>query len=177
MMITSNEKKSVIDQYKDTSDLTIRQADLSDLEPLIMIRMETLNEVFNLKMPEDQALYDVLKKENLDYFRKHLANHTLVFGLAYVQGNLAAAGAVIFHHELPSPDNINGNCAYLMNIFTRRKYRHLGIGSLIVNWLVEKARQRDIEKIYLETTESGRRLYEQSGFIDYKDMMIYQEKR
>lgn len=49
MMITSNEKKSVIDQYKDTSDLTIRQADLSDLEPLIMIRLETLNEVFNLK--------------------------------------------------------------------------------------------------------------------------------
>lgn len=65
MMITSNEKKSVIDQYKDTSDLTIRQADLSDLEPLIMIRMETLNEVFNLKMPEDQALYDVLKKKIL----------------------------------------------------------------------------------------------------------------
>lgn len=65
MMITSNEKKSVIDQYKDTSDLTIRQADLSDLEPLIMIRLETLNEVFNLKMPEDQALYDVLKKKIL----------------------------------------------------------------------------------------------------------------
>lgn len=30
-----------------------------------MIRLETLNEVFNLKMPEDQALYDVLKKKIL----------------------------------------------------------------------------------------------------------------
>ena len=75
------------------------------------------------------------------------------------------------YHEMPSPDNLNGKCAYLMNIYTRPQFRGHGIGNRIVRWLVEQARQRHISKIYLETSNKGRPLYQTIGFADMKDMM------
>lgn len=45
------------------------------------------------------------------------------------------------------------------------------IGNRIVRWLVEQARQRHISKIYLETSDKGRPLYQTIGFADMKDMM------
>lgn len=75
------------------------------------------------------------------------------------------------YRKMPSPDNPNGECAYLMNIYARSRFRKHGIGNRIVRWLVEQACQRNISKIYLETSEVGRPLYQTIGFSDMKDMM------
>ena len=47
-----------------------------------------------------------------------------------------------------------------------------GIGAAIVRRLVAEARNRGIEKTYLETSESGRSLYRSLGFAEMPDMMI-----
>ena len=65
---------------------------------------------------------------------------------------------------MPSPDNPSGGCAYLMNIYTRPELRGHGAGRGIVEWLIAQARQRGITKIFLETSVSGRPLYEEMGF-------------
>ena len=84
---------------------------------------------------------------------------------------IVGCGGICLYHEMPSPDNLNGKCAYLMNIYTRPQFRGHGIGNRIVRWLVEQARQRHISKIYLETSNKGRPLYQTIGFADMKDMM------
>lgn len=90
---------------------------------------------------------------------------------AYVGEEIVGCGGICLYHEMPSPDNLNGKCAYLMNIYTRPQFRGHGIGNRIVRWLVEQARQRHISKIYLETSDKGRPLYQTIGFADMKDMM------
>lgn len=52
--------------------------------------------------------------------------------------------------EMPSPDNLSGQCAYLMNIYTYLEFRGRGVG---------------------EISKPGRKLYEKIGFVDMPDMM------
>lgn len=83
-------------------------------------------------------------------------------------------GGICLYQEMPSPDNLSGQCAYLMNIYTCPEFRGRGVGEMIVRWLVGQAVQRNITKIYLETSEPGRKLYEKTGFLDMPDMMKLQ---
>lgn len=61
-----------------------------------------------------------------------------------------------------------------MNIYICPEFRGRGVGETIVRWLVGQAVQRNITKIYLETSEPGRKLYEKTGFLDMPDMMKLQ---
>ena len=85
----------------------------------------------------------------------------------------AGCGGICFYREMPSPDNPSGRCAYLMNIYARKNYRGQGVGQRIVMSLVEEANQRNVTKIYLETSEMARGLYEKLGFAEMKDYMIW----
>ena len=43
--------------------------------------------------------------------------------MALAEGKDAGCGMVLYHDELPSPDNPSGRCAYLMNIYVRSGFR------------------------------------------------------
>ena len=58
-----------------------------------------------------------------------------------------------------------------MNIYALPQFRRRGIGDAVVRWLVSKAKQLGITKIFLETSEKGRPLYKEIGFMDMPDMM------
>ena len=90
---------------------------------------------------------------------------------ASIDGQKVGCGGVCLYDEMPSPDNPTGHCAYLMNIYVRPELRGCGVARRIVRWLVGAALSRGIKKIYLETSEAGRILYEVFGFSDMKDMI------
>lgn len=81
------------------------------------------------------------------------------------------------YREMPSPDNSSGQCAYLMNIYVRPRFRGHGAGDAIVRWLVGQAAQRGIPKIYLETSDAGRPLYQETGFADMTGYMKFEGER
>ena len=131
---------------------------LHDPAEFLEWRRETLTEVFGA-VPDPAVM-----ESNARYIPPHMADGSLVCFVATSGGVRAGVGAVCFQHELPSPDNITGACAYLMNIYVRKPYRRLGIGSKIVSVLVDIAAQRGCGKIYLESTEGATNLYSSLGF-------------
>lgn len=145
--------------------MTIDLRKISDVEELIKWRAEVIEAVFGEKA--DQALLSA----NREYYVKHLCDDTHMAFVAEFNGIEAGCGAVCFYDELPSPDNLTGRCAYLMNIYVRPDYREKGIAKMLVRHLVNKARDRHCGKIYLETTDAGRSLYSAVGFDEMKDMM------
>ena len=120
--------------------------------------------------PSERSVTE-LESENRRYYQTELPQGGHIACFAYVGEEIVGCGGICLYHEMPSPDNLNGKCAYLMNIYTRPQFRGHGIGNRIVRWLVEQARQRHISKIYLETSDKGRPLYQTIGFADMKDMM------
>lgn len=145
-------------------NVVIRTAGIEDLEVLLQWRMEVLQNVFAL--PEKPS--EELQKANMDYYQKALADgcHFAVF--AEVNGNIIGCGGVCFYQEMPSPDNPSGWCGYLMNIYTRATVRGQGIGTKIIRYLLDETVRRGIHKVYLETTDQARPLYERIGFTEMK---------
>ncbi len=150
-------------------EILVRQADLADLDLLVQWRMEVLQEVFP---PSEYVFPASLEEENRNYYRWALPAGKHIACFAYGDGEIVGCGGLCLYQEMPSPDNPGGQCAYLMNIYCRRPARRQGVGETIVRWLVGQAKDRHITKIYLETSRSGRQLYQQIGFSEMPDMMI-----
>lgn len=149
-------------------NIEIKKAKLDDIELLIKWRMKVLSEVFSIS--SNQSLKN-LEYENRIYYQNALSKEKHIACFAYVDNKVVGCGGVCFYRELPSPDNINGNCAYLMNIYTRPEFRGQGIGGKIVNWLVQQAQNKKVMKIYLEASEYGYSLYQKLGFHDMYNYM------
>lgn len=133
-------------------------------------RMETLKDVFSL--PPDYDISDLYYK-NKEYYIKHLKDKSHIMVLAYEDDKKIGCGAICFYDELPSPDNPDGKCAYLMNIYVKPEYRRHGAGKHIVEYLVNQSLKRGCAKIYLETSLSGASVYKSVGFKNMEYYMIY----
>lgn len=148
--------------------IEIKQADLKDLDVLMAWRMEVLHEVFDLPDDDkDPELYE----NNRQYYLHALPEEHHIACFALADGEIIGCGGICLQREMPSPDNRSGTCGYLMNIYTRQPYRHQGVGKQIVRWVINQARERHAEKIYLETSDDGRPMYEQLGFEDLQGYM------
>lgn len=142
--------------------------ELPDIERLIPWRMEVLRCVFALPAGEDTS---ALERQNRSYYEQHLADGSHIACLAAVGGTEAGCGGVCLYDEMPSPENPDGRCAYLMNIYVRPEFRDHGVAHRIVRWLVGQALAQGVTKIYLETSDAARGLYADLGFRYMKDMM------
>lgn len=141
---------------------------LTDIEQLMEWRREVLGCVFRHEPDEALLAY------NRDFFIRHISDGSHIAITACRDGIEAGCGAVCFYEEMPSPDNPSGRCAYIMNMYVRPAFRHEGIATAILEHLVGESRDRNCNKIYLETTDMGRSVYASIGFRDMNDLMKYE---
>ncbi len=141
--------------------------EIKDIATLMSWRAEVIEHVFGEKADEKLLL------ANRQFYEKHIADGTHYALVAQYDDEKCGCGAVCFTEELPSPDNRTGRCAYLMNIYVRDPFRKHGVAHKIVSRLIEEAKYRGCGKIYLETTEDGRPVYQSLGFRDLPDIMKY----
>lgn len=151
------------------SAVAVRRAGPDELDELMAWRMRVLREVFSIPEGEDVA---ELERANRAYYRETLeeGGHVACFACRG-RGEIVGCGGICLQREMPSPDNPNGLCAYLMNVYVDPAMRGQGAGEAVVRWLVEEARRQGATKIYLETTESGRPLYRKLGFESMEDYL------
>lgn len=147
------------------SDSLISLVPLTDVDSIMNWRHEVLRHVFG-EEPTDEVMAN-----NHSYFRRHLPDRSFWFVEAAYDGTLAGCGGICLYEELPSPDNPLGLCGYLMNIYVRQPCRRRGVADAIISVLIEIARCRNCDKVYLETTEEARQVYHNHGFRQMKDMM------
>lgn len=143
-------------------EIKIRRAELPELSLIMEWRMRVLREVFCL--PEDTDMTE-LYSENEQYYREHLQDgtHTAVF--AYEGETIIGCGGICYQTEMPSPDNPNGKCGYLMSIYTLPEYRRMGVGREIVSFLIKDAQLKNVKKLSLESSEMAEKLYQSTGFL------------
>ena len=146
-----------------TAMVDLRQ--ITDINVLMMWRSEVISNVFGEK--PDQTLLEA----NRRYYIRHIPDNTHIAFVASCDDVDCGCGAICLTDELPSPDNPSGRCAYLMNIYVREAFRNQGIAHRIVLRLIKEAKNRECDKIYLETSADGKPVYSSLGFRDMADMM------
>ncbi len=155
--------------------VSVKKAGLEDLEALMEWRMRVLAEVFPTDGQEDRS---AIRENNEVYYRQHLADgtHTACFAMDDDTGRIVGCGGICYQSEMPSPDNSSGTNGYLMNIYSVPELRGEGIGRKIVEFLIDDAKKRGTEKIYLESSGVAKRLYHEIGFNDLPDYMKLREE-
>ncbi len=141
--------------------------EVTAIPTLMHWRREVIESVFGV-IPSNRLL-----AANRQYYRRNIAEGRHIAVIAETDCVGVGCGAICLSEELPSPDNPSGKCAYLMNIYVRHEYRRHGVGHAIVRWLVDKAKDLGCDKIYLETTDCARPLYNSIGFKDMPGIMKY----
>lgn len=150
----------------------VKNAKIQDLDLLLDWRMEVLSHVFSEEFKSLTAeQIEMIRENNRRYYISEMPSGGHIACFAYSGTKIVGCGGVCIYDEMPSPDNLGGKCAYLMNIYTREEYRHQGIATRIVEHLIAEAKARNIEKIYLETSADGERMYRKLGFKDMKGYM------
>ncbi len=148
-------------------EISVERAGVDRLDELVSWRETVLREVFAI--PAGTAIQDLLAA-NRSYYERELPAGGHVACFARRDGAIVGCGGICLQHELPSPDNPSGNNAYLMNVYTVPAARGTGVGKAVVRWLVQQARDLGAGKIYLESSEAGRRLYREEGFEELPDI-------
>ncbi len=158
--------------------IRIRPLSKGDMPLLTDLRMEVLAHVFadQRKTMSDEE-WENLRQANARYYSEELEKGGHIACLAMAEGEIAGCGGICIYREMPSPDNRAGICAYLMNIYTRKPYRRQGVSREVCRWLIERAKERGAEKIYLETSECARTLYHSMGFREMRDYLKLDEDR
>lgn len=132
---------------------------------------------FRLKMFQDNQSYLDPKSalEVLPFFEKSIAeslkNGALLGWMVSCEGSPIGCGCAHYFIKLPTPENPSGKSLYILNMFTLEAHRGKGVAGLIIETIKDYAREIGIKRVWLNTSVSGKPLYEKLGFETMDDVM------
>lgn len=152
--------------------MVYRKATLEDTGKLVEIRKKQLiDEGIEPNINIDEEL--------TDFFKEKLADDSLIEWIVEDNGEIIATAAIAFYQFPPTYTNKTGWKGYITNMYTRNDYRKQGIATLLLDKLVEEAKIRNVNKLWLGASELGRPVYEKFGFRQtgvWLDMDISRDK-
>ena len=137
-----------------------------DIDEMMSIRLEMLRVVNNMGDEQD------FPEELVSCSRRYFLEGDQVTCLAIDNGTVIGCASVSYIEIMPTFSHTTGKRAHLMNVYTRKEYRRQGIAGRMVQMLIDDAKRRGATEISLDSTESGRPLYENLGFTASDECMV-----
>lgn len=135
-----------------------------DLKALMSIRLEMLRDVNNL--PDDYSFNKELIENTEQYFKD--GNQTTILA---VDEKAIGCATLSYLCVMPTYSHPTRKRAHLMNVYTNKDYRRMGIAETMVKMLINEARKRGVTEISLDATEAGKPLYKKLGFSESDECM------
>ncbi|MCR5063535.1 MAG: GNAT family N-acetyltransferase [Treponema sp.] len=143
----------------------IKKTTPEDIEELMKLRLEMLR-IVN-KLDENVQFEKTLIDTSREYFLH--GDQTTVFAM---EGDkIAGCASISYITIMPTFSHPTGKRAHLMNVYTRSEFRRKGVGKLMVEYLIEDAKQKGATEISLDATEMGHPLYKAIGFTENTEGM------
>ncbi len=140
---------------------SLRKGNLNDMDKLIEFRVEFLKEIQN--SPSDMEI-EIFRKSLKDFLLDKMKSNEFIAWLVESDKKIIATCGLSFLQKPPHFINITGKFAYIMNMYTKPKWRRKGIGSALLEKLIEEIKEKEIKSVVLHATPYGKPLYEKFGF-------------
>ncbi len=151
------------------NDVVVRRATLADVPDLVRLRRM----MFEWMGCDDPVQLDDADAACAAYFATAIPANEFCGWLAVTAtGEAVGSGGVVIDQHPPVPGNTSGRIGYVMNISVVPAYRRRGIARRIVQTAIEWMEDQGIHYITLHTTEMGRPLYEELGFVPNNEMKL-----
>jgi GNAT superfamily N-acetyltransferase len=98
------------------------------------------------------------------YFAENLATGEHVAAIALDGQRIVGVAGLVYHRYPPSGDNFSGLRGHILNVYTVESYRRRGIGTRLMEMLIEYARSHGCQRVTLHAVAEARGLYVRLGF-------------
>lgn len=147
--------------------ITYRKAIQADAPILAELRVKFINEVFDIKNHPDAGR---LKLELTEYFSQAIISESVIVWVAEYDNRIISTSTLVIW-SIPlsySSLNNNGKRGYILNMYTEKEFRKLGIASELLEKLIVEAKKRNLEFVSLNASEDGINIYKNRGFKEPK---------
>ena len=139
---------------------TIRRATSEDIEALIQLRLQLFRETGDLRAEHsEQETADMART----YFQHTIPTEQFLAWVAEINGQIIGTSGLIFFEKPPTITRHRE--AYVMNMYTVPQWQRRGVASALLQEIIAYVRTTPASRLWLRTTEQGRRLYETHGFV------------
>lgn len=144
-------------------EYTFGRASLSDIAQLVQLRIGYLTADFGALNPQQE---EALWRELPAYFELHLDFDLLAFVARDEEGTIVCCAWLLLVTKPPSPRFPHGQTGTLFNVYTLPEHRRRGLARKVMQYLIDTARELNLDVIELHATEDGYPLYVSLGFAD-----------
>ena len=148
--------------------MNFRIAEEKDFEQLAKLRwdfrMESVEE--KAAMPQEEFIDKCIK-----FFKEKPQNGYHIYWIAEENGEIVSQ---VFVHKIdmiPRPCKIEDQFGYITNNYTKPEYRSLGIGSKLLQKVIEWATAEDLELLIVYPSERAIPFYQRAGFKTENEVM------
>jgi len=153
----------------DKGKVVLRKVTSQHIDTIIDHRIIFLREVQGVPAPElESRLRQSLKK----YLTVSLETDKFVSWIADYKNRPVGFGGMVIREQPGNFELPNGRTGYILNMYTVKKFRRNGIGTLLFRKLIDEARSRNLDRIELHTTKDGEPIHRQFGFTDPHDKVL-----
>lgn len=138
-----------------------RPAEINDIPLLAKARLVFL-EALGQNAPEQDLAAARLQIEGFLYERLNLQ---IFAWLAFMDEQHAAVGFLQIYDVMYHPGSRKGRNGRIINILTLPEFRNQGLARGIMERLIERARELELDFVALDASPQGRPLYESLGFV------------
>ncbi len=146
-------------------NITVRQLQISDLEKLQKISIQTFSETFSDENSEEDMQKYFEKKLNLDQLKTELENPNSEFYFA--ENNGTVLGYLKLNCKDAQTENVLENAMEIERIYVLKEFLRQKIGQLLFEKSLEIAGNHQCKNIWLgvwEKNERAIKFYEKNGF-------------
>ncbi len=146
-----------------SKNIHLRKIGLEDISVLVAYRLLYLSEL----QGEMQASYKKQLQQDLTaYFERAMQDGRFMAVLAEIDGKVVSFGGMVIK-EIPGDANqstyLEGD---ILNMYTVPEARRKGISSLILEKLLNEAKEMGMTKVALHTSKDGEKLYRKYHFTE-----------
>lgn len=140
--------------------LTIRQGTLVDVERMVRLR-RLMFEAMGCMETDD---LDAMCSQTRAFLTETVPTGVFRFWMAHAEDSAIGAIGMVLHRVPPTPENLRGKEAYLMNLVVLPEHRRRGVGRALLLHALTVARGEGIPVASLHASRAGRALYQDVGF-------------
>lgn len=141
--------------------ITYHLATIDDVELLTELRAAFVEDLAGKQKEDDVAM---ISEHLREYFKKAIAEGSYISWYAKLGEEAIGVGGMVLRQQPGSLKNPTGKWGYVMNMYVHPEHRRKGIAAILINKLMDSAREAGYHAFELHATQAGAPLYEMEGF-------------
>jgi RimJ/RimL family protein N-acetyltransferase len=154
----------------------IRNASIDDINILVAHHVEMFREIYEHDgaVIDDDA-FNTMANVYRAKLEMQLIDYSCVAWIVENDGKVIASCGVSFIRGVPTPVNHSGMIALLHSVYTEIPYRYKGYAQKLVQMAIEYSFSKNIQRIDLNASLAGKKIYEKLGFRKSENSMRLHE--